>query len=118
MTARIVTCLLFSLLFCRISASVVCTGDSALFKIDVAREPVVGLVSLPYNSSWVGNNPSATVVINDNGVEIYRGSGEGSFTGRSNRPVIIANRGTLGRISEPINAPQKLFIGSSCGVAL
>ena len=34
---------------------------------------------ISYNSSWVGGDSSATVVITDNGTEIYHGSGEGEF---------------------------------------
>ena len=43
------------------------------------EEKTLNLDIISYNSSWVGNNPSATVVISDNGVEIYRGSGAGEF---------------------------------------
>ena len=43
------------------------------------EEKALNLDIISYNSSWVGNDPSATVVISDNGVEIYRGSGAGEF---------------------------------------
>ena len=43
------------------------------------EEKTLNLDIISYNSSWNGNDSSATVVISDNGVEIYRGSGEGEF---------------------------------------
>ena len=56
-------------------------GDSAPFLLDTT-DPVVeigGDVSLSYNSTWIGGNSSAEVVIRDNGTEIKRTTGEGEF---------------------------------------
>ena len=56
-------------------------GDSAPFLLD-AIEPLVapgGEVSFSYNSSWIGGDPSAEVVISADGTEIKRTTGEGEF---------------------------------------
>jgi hypothetical protein len=56
-------------------------GDSVPFLLDSTNDSLVK-DPLSYNSSWVGGNSSATIVIADNGTEIYRGSGEGDFEWR------------------------------------
>ena len=43
------------------------------------EEKTLNLDIISYNSSWIGNDSSATVVITDNGAEIHRGRGEGDF---------------------------------------
>ena len=53
-------------------------GDSAPFVLDTRDEPLIK-DSIAYDSSWIGGNSSATVVITDNGMEVYRGSGVGDY---------------------------------------
>ena len=57
------------------------TGDSAPFLLDTTDQLVATgeEVSLSYNSSWVGGNLSAEVVISADGTEIRRTTGEGEF---------------------------------------
>ena len=51
------------------------SGESSPISLDTASLFITAPIT--YNASWVGNNSDATVVITDNGAEIYRGSGEG-----------------------------------------
>ena len=51
------------------------SGESSPISLDTANLFITA--SITYNASWIGNNSDATVVITDNGAEIYRGSGEG-----------------------------------------
>ncbi len=57
-------------------------GDSAPFVLDTREERAVeSSIVLPYDAAWIGGNSGATVVIEDNGVEIGRvnGAGEEAF---------------------------------------
>ena len=56
------------------------TGESASFILDTSDARVVSIVDIVYDSSWIGNDSSATIVITDNGEEVFRGSGEGNIT--------------------------------------
>ena len=60
-------------------ADEICSAETSDVTIDLRNEIVVSSTKLAYNSSWIGNNSDATVVITDNGAEIYRGSGVGDF---------------------------------------
>lgn len=56
-------------------------GDSAPFLLDTI-EPLVEAgeeVLFSYNSSWIGGDPSAEVVISVDGEEVKRATGEGDF---------------------------------------
>ena len=53
-------------------------ASSSSFTLNTTEEPLNEIV-LSYNSSWIGGDSSATVVIKDNGVEVFRGGGEGEF---------------------------------------
>ena len=57
----------------------ICSGESAEQVIDLRNEPLLDSIDISYNSSWVGGNSSAEVVITDNGTEIKRTVGEGEF---------------------------------------
>ena len=59
-----------------------CSGDSAPVAIDCRMniEPVLASVVLSWDASWIGGDADAVVVILDNGVEVKRTSGTGSFT--------------------------------------
>ena len=61
---------------------IICSGDSASVAIDsrMYTEPVLDSVVLPWNSSWIGGDANATVVIADNGTEVKRTTGAGEFT--------------------------------------
>ena len=52
-------------------------GDSAPFLLDTT-DPLIA-APITYNSSWVGGDSSAEVVISDDGTEIKRTTGEGEF---------------------------------------
>ena len=55
-------------------------GDSAPFVLDTREEPIVREAKLAYDSSWIGDSSSSTtIVITDNGTEVYRGSGVGDY---------------------------------------
>jgi hypothetical protein len=56
-------------------------GDSAPFLLDTTDQLVAtgGEVSFSYNSSWIGGDPSAEVVISADGTEITRTTGKGDF---------------------------------------
>ena len=60
-------------------ADEICSAETSDVTIDLRNEIVVSSIKLAYNSSWIGNDSDATVVITDNGAEIYRGSGVGDF---------------------------------------
>jgi hypothetical protein len=53
------------------------SGESSPISLDTASLFITA--SIAFNASWIGNNSDATVVITDNGAEIYRGSGVGDF---------------------------------------
>jgi hypothetical protein len=74
----------FSVLFFAITlnADDICSGLSERVPINTIASPALSSVDLSYNSAWIGGDASATVVITDNGTEIYRGSGEGDFEWR------------------------------------
>ena len=58
------------------------SGDSAPFVLDTVTGSAPGLrdaVSISYDAAWIGGNSGATVVIEDNGVEIARKTGAGEF---------------------------------------
>ena len=52
-------------------------GDSAPFLLDTT-DPLI-TAPITYNSSWIGGDPSAEVVISADGTEIRRTTGEGEF---------------------------------------
>ena len=52
-------------------------GDSAPFLLDTTDFLITAPIT--YNSSWIGGNPSAEVVISADGTEIKRTAGEGEF---------------------------------------
>ena len=52
-------------------------GESAPFLLDTRDASAVSSANIAYDSSWIGCDRSATVVIFDNGTEVYRGSGVG-----------------------------------------
>ena len=52
--------------------------DSESFLLNTKDEPL-NLSLLTYNSSWIGCDANATVVVADNGVEVKRVTGEGEF---------------------------------------
>ena len=57
-------------------------GDSEPFVLDTREErAVVSSIVLPWDAAWIGGDEDATVVIEDNGVEIGRvnGAGEEAF---------------------------------------
>ena len=54
-------------------------GESAPFVLDTRAATVVSSADLAYNSSWIGGDSSAAVVICENGTEVYRGSGVGDY---------------------------------------
>ena len=54
-------------------------GESAPFLLDTRDASAVSSANIAYDSSWIGGDTSATVVISDNGTEVYRGRGEGDF---------------------------------------
>jgi hypothetical protein len=54
------------------------SGDSAPFLLDTTADPLIA-VPIMYNSSWIGGDSSAEVVIADDGTEIKRTTGEGEF---------------------------------------
>ena len=58
----------------------ICSGESNEQVIDLRNEPLSDSVDVSYNSSWIGGDSSAEVVISDNGTEIKRTTGEGDFT--------------------------------------
>ncbi len=57
-----------------------CYADSAAVSIDSRYVPIVDSVVVAWDASWVGGDADATVVIEDNGVEIKRTTGAGEFT--------------------------------------
>ena len=57
----------------------ICTGDSSSAHVDLRAAPTVDTVNILWDASWIGGNESATVVIEDNGVEIARKTGVGEF---------------------------------------
>ena len=66
-----------------LAATVGYAGDSAPFRLDtvaVSTGVLVDSITLPYDASWVGGNANATVVIKDNGTEVKRTTGSGTFT--------------------------------------
>ena len=57
-------------------------ATSPVFSLSMKHDGVrisAGNETLAYSSQWIGDDPSATVVIADNGAEVFRGSGEGDF---------------------------------------
>ena len=67
------------LIACSVNADIICSGSSALTKIDSRIEPVVDSIDISYNSAWIGGDSSAEVVIEADGTEIKRTTGEGEF---------------------------------------
>lgn len=63
-----------------VTAIVDCTDDSRSFLLNTIEVPL-NISPIAYNSSWVGadENATITIIITDNGVEVFRGSGEGDF---------------------------------------
>ena len=59
-------------------AIVDCANDSESFLLNTIDGPL-NISPITYKSSWIGDNANSTVVIADNGVDVYRGSGEGEF---------------------------------------
>ena len=60
----------------------VLAGDSASFWLDTvttSTSPVSDSLSISWDSSWIGGNANATVVITDNGTEVKRTTGSGTF---------------------------------------
>ena len=51
--------------------------EFALFKVNETGSLIMDHIA--YNSTWIGGNPSAEVVISTDGTEIMRSSGEGDF---------------------------------------
>jgi len=58
---------------------VICSGVSAPMAIDSRVEPVIDSVAVEWNASWIGGDTNATVVISDNGTEVKRTTGAGTF---------------------------------------
>ena len=58
---------------------VICSGVSAPVAIDSRVEPVIDSVAVEWNASWIGGDTNATVVISDNGTEVKRTTGAGTF---------------------------------------
>ena len=54
-------------------------GESASVSIDTKRTALVGSLPVAWDASWIGGNARATVVIEDNGVEVKRVTGSGEF---------------------------------------
>lgn len=61
-----------------IDGETVISKDSKSFVLDTTDSLITSPIT--YNSSWIGNNSEAIVVIADNGVEVKRVTGEGEFT--------------------------------------
>ena len=57
----------------------ICSGESIEQVIDLRNEPLSDSVDVAYNSSWIGDESSAEVVISADGTEIKRTTGEGEF---------------------------------------
>ena len=58
------------------------SGDSEVFLLDTVmtlESPLVESISGSWNSSWIGGDVEAMVVIADNGTEVKRVFGEGEF---------------------------------------
>lgn len=58
------------------------SGDSEFFLLDTVmtlESPLVDSISGSWNSSWIGGDAEAMVVITDNGTEVKRVFGEGEF---------------------------------------
>ena len=67
-------------IICMLLASTIArAGDSLPFMLDTRDVTILSKAELAYNSSWIGGDSSATVVIYDNGSEVYRGSGVGDY---------------------------------------
>ena len=67
-------------IICMLLASTIArAGDSLPFMLDTRDVTILSKAKLSYDSSWLGGDPSATVVISDNGSEVYRGSGVGDY---------------------------------------
>ena len=79
MKFKVVISMCTLILFAFSCAAEICSGLSERVLINTIASPALSSADLSYNSSWVGGDSSATVVITDNGTEIYRGSGEGDF---------------------------------------
>ena len=56
-----------------------CVGDSASVAVDSRIEPLVDVIAIRWDASWIGGDANATVVISDNGVEVRRATGAGEF---------------------------------------
>ena len=57
----------------------ICSGDSASVALDLRTEPLVDSMAVMWDSSWVGGDANATIVIADNGTEVKRTTGAGEF---------------------------------------
>ena len=53
-------------------------GDSEPFRLDTAL-PAMDSLSVAWDASWIGGDANATVIVKDNGTEVRRMSGVGSF---------------------------------------
>ena len=58
----------------------ICSGGSSAISVDSRIEPTVDAVNISWDASWIGGDANATVVIEDNGVEVMRTIGVGEFT--------------------------------------
>ena len=66
-----------------LAATVAHGGDSAPFLLDtvtISSSPTVDSLPVSWNATWVGGDMNATVVIADNGTEVWRTTGSGEFT--------------------------------------
>ena len=68
----IVMCILLASVFAQAS-------DSLPFMLDTRDAPVLSKAKFAYDSLWIGENSAATVVISDNGSEVFRGCGAGNY---------------------------------------
>ena len=58
----------------------ICSGDSSSAHIDLRAAPMVEeYLNISWDASWISGAPNATVVIEDNGVEIASKTGVGEF---------------------------------------
>ena len=80
-------------------------GDSAPFLLETGD--VLINAPIEYNSSWVGGDSSAEVVISADGTEIKRTTGEGEFAWS---PTTAGKQSGLPKWSQPLlPRPQRSF---------
>lgn len=66
-----------------LSATEGIVGDSEFFQLNTittSTAPLVGSLSILWNATWIGGDSNAIVVIEDNGSEVRRATGEGEHT--------------------------------------